>query len=79
MENMKKLNIKYFITKILISTKLPNRIRKTRVLKLVFKRDPVLSFGLCVSVNSSFFYFASLYSIFYLLSNAFFIVELKSI
>ena len=49
MENMKKLNIKYFITKILISTKLPNPIRKTRVLKLVFITRPCLKFwALCV-------------------------------
>ena len=46
MENVKKTNKKYLITKILIPTKLPNPIRKTRVLKLVFITIP--SFGLRV-------------------------------
>ena len=44
MENMEKLNKKYFITKILISTKLPNPIHETRVLKLVFITIPCLKF-----------------------------------
>ena len=44
MENVKKPNKKYLITKILISTKLPNPIRKTRVLKLVFITIPCLKF-----------------------------------
>ena len=44
MENMKKLNKKYFITKILISTRLPNPNSKTRVLKLVFTTIPCLKF-----------------------------------
>ena len=35
---------KYFITKILVSTKLPNPIRNTRVLKLVFITIPCLKF-----------------------------------
>ena len=34
----------YFITKILILTKLPNPIRETRVLKLVFRTIPCLKF-----------------------------------
>ncbi len=44
MENVKKPNKKYLITKILITTKLPNPIRKTRVLKLVFITIPCLKF-----------------------------------
>ena len=44
MENVKKPNKKYLITKILIPTKLPNPIRKTRVLKLVFITIPCLKF-----------------------------------
>ena len=36
MENVKEPNKKYLITKILISTKLPNPIRDIRVSKLVF-------------------------------------------
>jgi len=41
---MKKLDKKYFITKILISTKLPNPIPETRVSKLVFITIPWLKF-----------------------------------
>ena len=44
MENINKLNKKCFITKILISPKLPNPIRKTPVLKLVFITIPYLNF-----------------------------------
>ena len=44
MKNVKKPNEKYLITKILISIKLPNPIRKTRALKLVFIKIPCLKF-----------------------------------
>ena len=44
MENINKLNKKCFITKILISPKLPNPIRETPVLKLVFITIPCLKF-----------------------------------
>ena len=44
MENMKKLNKIIFLTKILISTKLPNPIGESRVLKLVFITIPCLKF-----------------------------------
>ena len=41
---MKKLNEIYFITKIFISTKLPNPIRETRVPKLVLITIPCPKF-----------------------------------
>ena len=41
---MKKMNKIIFITKILISTKLSNPIRETRILKLVFITIPCLKF-----------------------------------
>ena len=41
---MKKLNKMIFHNKILISTKLPNPIRETRVSKLVFITIPCLKF-----------------------------------
>ena len=44
MENINKLKKTYFITKILIFTKLSNPIRETRVLKLVFITIPCLKF-----------------------------------
>ena len=44
MENMKKPKKTIFLAKILISTKLPNPIRKTQVSKLVFRTIPCLKF-----------------------------------
>jgi hypothetical protein len=41
---MEKLNKKYFITKILIFTKLPNPIPETRVSELVFITIPCHKF-----------------------------------
>ena len=41
---MKKLNKTIFHKKILVSTKLPNPILKTRVLKLVFTTEPRIKF-----------------------------------
>ena len=40
MQNIKKVNLNNIITKILISTKLPNSIRETGVSKLVFTKIP---------------------------------------
>ena len=56
-----KLKKKYFITKILIFTKLPNPIHKTRILKQVLITIPWLKFwalGLSTVANKHFIFYA---------------------
>ena len=55
MENINTLLKKYFITKILIFTKLPNPIRVTRVLKLVFRTIPCVKFWALWSILLRYF------------------------
>ena len=51
MEKINKLKKIIFYYKILIFTKLPNPIRETRVLKLVFRTIPCLKFWAQIPVN----------------------------